>query len=444
MSYDGTPADGPENPGLLTITMIVVAGLVLIVGCAGIYFFVGRGRPAATQGTTVIEVTKIPSLTPSLTAIPTETPTLEEGSGGGGLDTDTPAPIAAIRYATLGEIKGTVQIKNLALVDWTTVTTELSIPAGTMILTSEDSSVKVTLTEGTIVRVGSQTQVALTDLSGNTLDPVTKLTLSFGKVWSIVGNSLGAGKYEIDTPLGTASVLDSWMSTEHNTTVPLDIITCLYGHCRYKNGFGVQDLFDDQQLQSDGTGAPPAPGAMDANQAADWSLTKVPEVVTLTPSSTPTATATNTRTPSNTPLPTNTPNLTSTLAQATANQQATNNQATSNVQSTNNAGTSTSQAQVNNLTSTVFFFNATATALAGSTQNSFTATSFSFTATAFNATSNANGTNSANTSTASALTATSVAATATQAAIPKFSFAASTQSVAENAGTLSVTVNLSP
>lgn len=485
MSYtdEQENTDALSNPSVITAVMLAIAGLVLIIGCGGIYFFVSQNSSRNVQGTTVIQISSAPSLTPSLTAIPTETlaPTLEEGSGGGGVgDTPTPdltatvASIPAIRYATISEIKGTVQIKTLVNPNFTIVTSDLSIPAGTTILTGDNSTAKISMTEGSVVRISSQTQVTLTTLGGTTVDPVTELTLDFGKVWTIVSSSLGTGKFEVDTPLGTASVIGSYMSTEHNTTAVLDVVTCLEGHCRYSNNQGVQNMTDLQQITIGSGSAPGSPSDIDINQLAGWNVTNVPEVIDLTPTATPTATATasrtptNTRTPSNTPGPSNTPDVAGTNAQATANQQA-----------ANNAATSTQQAFVSNLTSTVFFFNSTATALAGSTQNSFTATAFSFTATAFNSTANANATNSVFTATAAQnatniaaangtntqvaanltgtvaatqtqIASTNTAATATQAAaatataaIPVIQFNPLSYSVNEGAGTVSLTVTMS-
>lgn len=490
MSYEEPESNNlMNNPRLLTAIIVGAIGLVSIVGCVAIFFIFGSRNQPPTQGTKVIQVTKIPTSTATLTVVPsTKQSTLDPNkAAGGGGETPTPDLTATFinrpqtRAATLSEIAGSVQIKSPIGGDFTTVTTNVTIPAGTIILTSENSSVKITLTEGTIIRIGSQTQVKIEQLGGTTQNPVTKLKLDFGKVWSIVGGSLGTGSFDVETPLGVASVVGSFMGNESNPTEELDIITCLEGKCKYSNAKGVQSLTTLQQLIVKKDTALGAPTKMDVVQVNDWSPTKVSEVVTLTPTSTPTSTSTGTRTPtntptpSNTPLPTNTPNATSTLAQATANQQA-----------TNNAGTSTSQAQVNNLTSTVFFFNVTSTALAQSTQNSFTATSFSFTATSFAATSNANATNSVLTATAAltqtagvnatnsqnlvnatntqaaanltgtavatqtqiagtnaAATSTRAAAATATAAVPVIQFSPLSYSVYESAGTVPITVTMS-
>ncbi|MEK7325115.1 MAG: FecR domain-containing protein, partial [Chloroflexota bacterium] len=368
MSYtdDAQTPEETSRQRQTIIIIIAIAALVLIAGCVGLYFFVGN-NPAATQGTSVVQIpTSLPSPTPSLTPIPSATleATPEDGTGGGGEgETETPTAtntdVPAIRTATLSEIRGTVQIKTAASSDWVTVLGDQAILEGTTILVSEASSVKLTMTEGTIVRISPQTQIKLTEMHGTTLDPITKINIDFGKVWTIVGGGdLGFGKFEVETPLGVASVVGTFMGVEHNSSsqpLPLDIITCLEGQCRYSNTFGVLNMGTLQQLFTDGSAVPGPAGPMDPDQVDSWSPTRVPEVITLTPTITPTFTPSSTRTPTLTRTPVNTPNLTSTSGAA----------------STSSAQTSTAAA--GNLTSTVFFINATATAGAGSTSGARTA-----------------------------------------------------------------------
>ncbi|MEK7787883.1 MAG: hypothetical protein AAB658_20965, partial [Chloroflexota bacterium] len=215
MSYtdDAQTPEETSRQRQTIVIIIAIAALVLIAGCVGLYFFVGN-NPAVTQGTSVVQIpTSLPSPTPSLTPIPSATleATPEDGPGGGGEgETETPTAtntdVPAIRTATLSEIRGTVQIKTAASSDWVTVLSEQAIVEGPTILVSEASSVKLTMTEGTIVRVSPQTQIKLTEMHGTTLDPITKINIDFGKVWTIAdGGALGFGKFEVETPLGVAS-----------------------------------------------------------------------------------------------------------------------------------------------------------------------------------------------------------------------------------------------
>ncbi len=502
-SYYDEPTDSTNplsNPRTVTIIVLAIAALVGIVGCVALYFFVNGNRGgAAGQATQVVAVTSLPSLTPSLTPIPTDTPaptaTVEEGTGGGGEATPdmtgTFASLPANRTAALDELRGLVQIRTDPNGSFQTVLSNVAIAQGTTVLTSENSSAKLTTTEGSIIRVSSQTQVTLTELSGSPTNPVTRLSLDFGKVWTIVGSPLGTGRFEVVTPMGTASVLGSWMSVEHNSTEGIDIITCLEGKCRYSNDEGVQEMVGGQQLVVKSGSPLPDPQNMDAAQVADWSITKVPEVITLTPTVTPTFTASVTHTPTATRTPKNTANVqqtsdksstnttvAQTATQAQANLFGTQTQvaATSTVlagsnsltQSANSANSTATQNSANQ-TATVFFFNATATAFFNSTQNSFTATSFAFTATSFAVTSRyqataalltgtaqaVNSTLSAGSATASAVfatatansanaTGTSVGLTQTQAAIPFVNFdpASYATAIPESSGQVTLTVRI--
>ncbi len=448
MSYEEPePNNLMNNPRLLTAIIVGAIGLVSIVGCVAIFFIFGSRNQPPTQGTKVIQVTKIPSSTVTLTSVPSATkqPTLDpnKAAGGGGGETPTPDLTATFinrpqtRAATLSEIAGSVQIKSPIGGDFTTVTTNVTIPAGTIILTSENSSVKITLTEGTIIRVGSQTQVKIDQLGGTTQNPSTKLKLDFGKVWSIVGGSLGTGSFDVETPLGIASVVGSFMGTESNPTEELDIITCLEGKCRYSNSQGVQTLTTLQQLIVKKDTALGAPTKMDLVQVNDWSAEKVSEVVTLTPTPTATSTPTGTRTPTGTPTASNTPNATS-----IANAQNTGTAAAN----TSVAQTSTASANNINLTSTQGAVNAT------NTQGAFNMTSTvsgnSFTSTAFAATVNADATKSQGTQNAAATntqvfvnqTSTASSLTSTANAQPRVSVSAAS-SVSEGSY-LAVTFNL--
>lgn len=487
-SYYDEPNDTSSplnNPRTVTIIVLAVAALVGIVGCVALYFFVNGNRGAgAGQATQVVAVTSLPSLTPSLTPIPTETPAPSvtatlEGNGGGGEETATPdisgtlANIGGSRVATMDELRGLIQIRTTPDGSFQTVVSNVSIAPGTTVLTSENSTTKLTTTEGSIIRVSSQTQVTLAELSGTNANPTTKLTLDFGKVWTIVGGPLGTGSFQVITPIGTASVLGSWMGVEHNSTEQIDIITCLEGKCRYANNEGVQEMETGQQLVVKAGELLPDPVKMDAAQLADWSLTKVPEVITLTATVTPTFTASTTYTPTMTRTPRNTAN-----AQATSDKSGQNTSVAATATALAGANSSTQAANTINLTSTqksanvtatVFFFNATSTAFFNSTQNSFTATSFAFTATSFAATSRAQATSGALTgtavnvqNTAAAATVTSqfvnsqasqVAAqattqsanlTATQAAIPFVNFdpASYATAVPESSGQVSLTVRI--
>ena len=295
----------------LLITLVSVIALVAITS--------RRANDPRTTNVAVITVRANPTTTPSLTPVASQTtlalisPTPSIAQPTSTLDsTLTATNLVPQRFASLSEIKGTVQVKANPAAGWATVSAPMTVSPGATILTSENSSVKVTFTEGTIVRIGAQTQFTLATMSGDTANPSTILKLDFGKVWTIVTTALGGGKFEVQMPVGVAAVRGSYMSAESNSTDSIEIVTCLEGLCSYNNRNGNVNLITNQQTQSTRGGAPSSPRPLDRTQLNDWAKERIPEVLTLTPTATPTSTRTNTFTPTLTRTRTNTftPSLT--------------------------------------------------------------------------------------------------------------------------------------
>ena len=300
--------------GVATVALVTIVGLILL-------FNLARNRPLSQPNTVVVVLTSQPTLTPSVTPPPSLTPEITEAPRPTStIDiTATIASLPVLRFATLSETKGTVQIRTDPNADWKTVNEILTIVPGTIILTGEKSAVKITFSDGSIIRLGPQSQFAITEMSGTPDSPVTKLQLEFGKLWAIVAN-LGSGTFEVQMPAGVAAVRGSYMSAEHNSTDNVEIVTCLNGSCSYKNSNGQQFLTDLQQTESTHGGPPRPAHGMDAGQLADWAQKNIPEVVTLTPTATPshtrtappTATPAGSRTATGTPTKTGTPTVTGT------------------------------------------------------------------------------------------------------------------------------------
>lgn len=321
--------DIPEDEGTLNrlrsdprIWIAGIGGVALLITLISVIALVAissrRANEPRTTNVAVITVRANPTTTPSLTPIPSQTlpaisptPTIPTPTPTFDL-TLTATNLPPQRFASLSEIRGTVQVKANPAAGWTTVSAPMTVPPGATILTSENSSVKVTFTEGTIVRIGAQTQFTLATMSGDTANPSTLLKLDFGKVWTIVTTALGGGKFEVQMPVGVAAVRGSYMSAESNSTDNIEIVTCLEGLCSYNNRNGNVNLITNQQTQSIRGGAPSTPRPLDRNQINDWAKERIPEVLTLTPTATPTSTRTNTFTPTltRTPTITFTPSLT--------------------------------------------------------------------------------------------------------------------------------------
>jgi len=295
------------DPRLVVGVGITALGLVAIVGFL-VLFSLARNRPSSSPGTQVVVVTGNPtppqadaSLTPTLTSIPsTETPGPSPTIDLTGTVTNLPL----LRFATLSDFKGTVQVRSDPNAPWKTVNETLTIVPGTTVLTGENSTVKITLSQGAIVRLSSQTQFTLTEMSGTASRPETVLGLDFGKLWAIV-EKLGEGTFEIQMPAGVAAVRGTYISVEHNTTDKIEIVTCLEGSCSYRNSNGRVTLNELQQSESVNGAIPSAPHPMDASQLADWNPRDIPEILALTPTLVPSLTRPPTKTKQ--PLPTKPP-----------------------------------------------------------------------------------------------------------------------------------------
>jgi hypothetical protein len=224
------------------------------------------------------------------------------------LATETPTSAPPIRYASLSEIVGQVQIRSGIDGVWVPVTAEALIAPGTALLTGQNSRAKITLAEGNLIRLGSQTQFMLLESSGSDSDPSTRAQLDFGKVWAIIVAPLNNGLFEIQLPVGLAAVRGSFLSAEYNSTTNGIVVSCLEGHCHYENANGALDFTTLQQAVSI-NGSAPNLQPISANQLNDWAPLNIPEVLTLTPppTETPRPTETPTVTPSRTPRPTQTP-----------------------------------------------------------------------------------------------------------------------------------------
>lgn len=482
MSYtdDAQSSTTLGRPPLPVIIGAVVIVLLIIGGCVTGYLILGRGggQAAGAPPTIIIPLTNTPA-PPTLTLPPSAT---LEGQGGGGetptaspTPTDTeipPSATPAFRSATLTEIRGKVRVKRPGESDFTAITSDvLDLKTGAVIETGEKSSVKLTLSEGTVIRIGHQTTLTLTDLGGSFLEPITHLTMKGGRVFAIIGLELGAGRFEIETPLGAAETSDSgtFLGAEHNTNEVVDIITCLHsdGQCAYHNEFGSIDLLTGQEIQSHSSDEALGPIiVIDPTQIANWAPTRVTEVVTLTATATPTFTASNTRTPTLTRTASRTPDipgtqsafgtrvsLTGTAVSANLTSTVFFIQLTATAQSNTTAGARTATAAVAtaNGAATGAFYTATAvqlTQIAAQSNATATVRAQQTSTAAAQLTANANATSAVLTGTAAAtatnIAATNAAATQTATAFPKFTFSVGALSVNENAGTVPITVNLSP
>lgn len=205
------------------------------------------------------------------------------GSGAAPTPTATLAPTATTtpRTAQLLELKNDVTARQTSELGWTTAAEGESITPGGGVRTGDDAKARVDTSDGSIIRIASNTEFQLLAFSPQPTEPVTRLRVEAGKVWVIVTQALGFGMFEVQTPAGVATVRGSLMSIDQVTNGRL-VVTCLEGQCRLADTTQANftDLVAGQQTEITAPGQPPQPARpMDAAQVQDW-LQNVPEAQT--------------------------------------------------------------------------------------------------------------------------------------------------------------------
>jgi hypothetical protein len=211
--------------------------------------------------------------------------------------TATPAP----RTAALSELINEVNARPNTEVDWESASVGQMIVAGGGVQTGPEARARLDLSDASILRLGANTEFTLTDVSPDAPGDTANFLLSVGQVWMFVAEALGGGSFEVNTPVGVASVRGSWMGVEYHPANGHMIITCLEGECALTNNAGVRrEVTAGQQAGIKGANDPTQPITIDAARMAEW-LALVPEAQALaavfTPGPPPTATMTFTPMP---------------------------------------------------------------------------------------------------------------------------------------------------
>jgi hypothetical protein len=141
----------------------------------------------------------------------------------------------------------TVDARQAADVQWNAAAIGQTLPTGGEVLTYTESQARVDFTSGAIVRIGPETHFTVAELSGPATDPVTRLTLLAGEAWAVLTASLNNGSFEIETPVGSASVRGSYLSVAYDPGTQSLIASCLEGSCRVRNALGQVDLIAGQE-----------------------------------------------------------------------------------------------------------------------------------------------------------------------------------------------------
>ncbi len=154
--------------------------------------------------------------------------------------------------------------------------------------TGDESRARIDISDGSIIRLGANTEFELRALSPEPTDPITTLRLEAGKVWVFVSKMLGTGTFEIETPSGVATVRGSLMSVAYDPVTGQMTVTCLEGQCRLTGAGGqATDLIGGEQTEIAGSGQPPTSAQANAAAALTEWAQEFPQaqsvVLTITP-----------------------------------------------------------------------------------------------------------------------------------------------------------------
>ena len=168
---------------------------------------------------------------------------------------------------------------------------------GGQVRTGDGSKARVSLSDGTILRLSPNTLITLDRLTGDPTNPFTRLLMALGKVWVI----LKSGQLEVDSPAGVASVNGSFLSVEFQADTNTVVVTCLEGSCALRNSQGGMSLTTGQAASITG-GAGTVLRWMTSAEINAW-LVDNPEAAAVVPAAltaVPSATGTTTLTPTST------------------------------------------------------------------------------------------------------------------------------------------------
>jgi len=171
------------------------------------------------------------------------------------------------REAELSELIHDVQARLSAQGDLQSAREGERLGVGGQVRTGAESKARLDLTEGTILRLGPDSEFTVVELNPDPADPFTRLTLLGGKLWVI----LFGGELEVETPVGVATVRGSYLSVDFDPVTNTLVVTCLEGQCALSNARGTLPLTSGQWSQITGPGGPPSPPQpMTQNQVQVW------------------------------------------------------------------------------------------------------------------------------------------------------------------------------
>jgi hypothetical protein len=170
-------------------------------------------------------------------------------------------------------LKKEVQARTTTNEGWQMAGEGEQIMAGGGARTGDEARVRIDTSEGTIIRLGANTEFVLLDFSPEPTNPITRLRLEAGKVWVSVTSLLGGGLFQIDTPAGSATVRGSLMSVAYSPATGEATVTCLEGQCAaIGTNNQITELVGGQQASIPGAGQDPTPPQpIQPHELVEWS-----------------------------------------------------------------------------------------------------------------------------------------------------------------------------
>jgi LysM repeat protein len=181
--------------------------------------------------------------------------------------TTTPEIVGEPLTAILNEVEGQVFLLKSDGENFETISDGIEIEVGDQVLTMEDSQVKIDLSSGTKIRLGTLSSFILMEaMNTKEIGPFAKIKLDTGKLWII----LNGGQVDVDTPSGLASVRGSYLHVWVNSQTGETMISCLEGVCDLSNNMGKVELIAGQNAMVSGISSIPAQGLMSNEDVEEW------------------------------------------------------------------------------------------------------------------------------------------------------------------------------
>ncbi len=235
----------PFHPKTLGTLFII---LTLVVACQRGPLLSGEATLEPTQPLPTTAPTARPKATRTpkpVTASTTTTATAE------------PSPIPEGRTATIVDVQGKVEVREDSGAKFANAVLGQILQPGASIRTDNFGQATLQMTEGTIIHVSRATTFEFTEIGADLNSPKTILNMSFGDVLVILGQALGQSKFEVQTPLGVASVRGSAFTVQfsNNPPPPQLKMTCIETAiaCEWGNGVITRELTSFQVLTLTGS-----------------------------------------------------------------------------------------------------------------------------------------------------------------------------------------------